>query len=205
MHPNPIFRGVDDAESLAFARARGFGAFLVNGAEVPMVAQAPFTVSEDGALITAHLMRSNPVMRAARDGCACVLSVTGADGYISPDWYGVVDQVPTWNYVSVQFEGRLQAGRAEDMRPVLDDLSADFEARVPGKVPWTMEKMTPDVAERMMRMILPITLEVTAMRSTWKLGQNKTDAVRIAAADQVEQGVGHELATLAALMREPPQ
>jgi transcriptional regulator len=204
MHPNPIFRGVDDSRSLAFVRARGFGAFLVNGDTVPLVAHAPFTLSADGTHITAHLMRSNPITRAAREGCAAVLSVTGPDAYVSPDWYGVSDQVPTWNYVAVHLEGRLQTGASEDMRPVLDTLSAEFEERLPGKVPWTMDKMTPDIAERMMRMILPITMEVTALRSTWKLGQNKPDAVRHAAAARLEEGTGSDIPALAALMREMP-
>jgi transcriptional regulator len=29
------------------------------------------------------------------------LIVNGVDGYISPDWYGIDGQVPTWNYVTV--------------------------------------------------------------------------------------------------------
>ncbi|MBB5514675.1 transcriptional regulator [Rubricella aquisinus] len=204
MHPNPIFRGVEAARSLEFVRARGFGAFLVNGERVPMVAHVPFTLSEDGSLVTAHLMRSNPIARAARDGCDAVLTVTGPDAYISPDWYGVDDQVPTWNYIAVHLEGRLQTGKPEEMRPVLDTLSADFEGRMAGKKPWTMDKMTPDVAERMMRMILPITMRVTDLRSTWKLGQNKPEAVRLAAADRVAEGTGSELDALAAWMRDPP-
>jgi transcriptional regulator len=35
---------------------------------------------------------------------------------------------------------------------------------------------------RMMRMILPFRLSVSAVDGTWKLNQNKTDAVRSAAA-----------------------
>jgi len=62
--------------------------------------------------------------------------------------------------------------------------------------------MTPDVRDRMMRMIVPCHIAVTGVDGTWKLGQNKPDAVRAAAADHVAgYGFGAEYADLAALMR----
>ncbi|PRY80667.1 putative FMN-binding protein [Marivita geojedonensis] len=130
--------------------------------------------------------------------------MTGPDAYISPDWYGIADQVPTWNYVAVQLTGVLEILPHGKMREVLDVQSAFYESRLAGKAPWTTDKMTPDVLERMMRMIVPCRMVVEDIAATWKLGQNKDDAVRARAAAQVPGGMGMELEALAALMAEPP-
>jgi transcriptional regulator len=130
--------------------------------------------------------------------------VTGPDAYISPDWYGVEDQVPTWNYVAVQLTGVLEILPHGKMREVLDIQSAFYESRLVDKMPWTTDKMSPEVRERMMRMIVPCRMVVEDIAATWKLGQNKEDTVRERAAAQVTGGIGRDLAALAALMAEPP-
>ena len=61
--------------------------------------------------------------------------------------------------------------------------------------------MTPEVMDRMMRAIVPFRLRIDEVTGTWKLNQNKDDAVRFAAADQIETGLGTELQILADLMR----
>ena len=54
----------------------------------------------------------------------------------------------------------------------------------------------------MMRMIVPCRFSVDEVDGTWKLGQNKSDAARQAAAGQVEgYGFGSETGLIAALMR----
>ena len=199
MHPNPVFRGAPEARAMAAARARGFGTLVANGlGGVPVVAQVPFVLGEDHAEF--HLLRSNPLARAAP--ARALLVAIGPDGYVSPDWYGVADQVPTWNYVAVHLEGRFEMLPQEDLRAHLDRLSAEFEGRLP-KAPWTAEKMSPEPLERMMRTIRPARLRIEAVRSTFKLGQNKPGEVRLRAAEAVEGSVGMELSALAALMRQP--
>lgn len=138
----------------------------------------PFLLSEDGSHAELHLVRSNPISRAARDGLPARLAVSGADGYVSPDWYDLgPDQVPTWNYVAVHLTGRLVPQPQETLEPLLAAQSAFFEARLP-KAPWTMEKMAQEAKAKLLRMILPFRLEIEQVDSTWKLGQNKPDAAR---------------------------
>jgi len=61
------------------------------------------------------------------------------------------------------------------------------------------------VLERMMRQIVPCALRVEEIAGTWKLGQNKPDAVRLRAADHLEPAAqGQKTRVLAALMRDPP-
>ncbi len=201
MHPNPIFRKTPDARALAFLRERAFGQVTAIGPDGLLAAHVPVLLSDDALTFDLHLVRSNPIARALADPLDVLLTVTGPDGYVSPDWYGVTDQVPTWNYVAVQIRGALEVREQDNMRDVLDRQTAHFEDQLP-KPSWTAAKMTPDVLEKMMRQIVPCRLTITDMQSTFKLSQNKPDDVRLRAADaMVQSEIGMETATLAALMR----
>lgn len=206
MHPNPTFRNAETAESLAFARERSFGTLAMNADPAPLLAHVPFLLNEHADQADLHLVRSNPIARALRDGPSTVkLSVTGADSYISPDWYLIDDQVPTWNYIAVHFVGHLELQPVETLRDVLDRQTALFEQRLLPKPPWAAKKMTPEILDKMMRAIVPVRLHIEDMQSTWKLGQNKTDDARVAAAHEVaKHGIGSETQTLAAWMQKPP-
>lgn len=200
MHPNPIYRQETAARNLAFAGARGFGMLTIAGPEGPLVSHVPFTLGDGFAEM--HLVRSNPIARALAAPVPAVLAVTGPDAYVSPDWYGMEDQVPTWNYVAVHLRGQLGLLPPEDLRGQLDRLAATFEGRIAGKKPWVADKMNPDALERLMRMIVPVRLEIASVDGTWKLGQNKPGPARKGAAHEMEAaGIGAEIADLAALMR----
>jgi len=202
MHPNPAFRGVSDAANLAFARSRGFGMLAVSGPSGPLVSHVPFLLSDDGRAAELHLVRSTAIARLGGGPLEAVLAVTGPEGYVSPDWYGMDDQVPTWNYVAVHLRGTLTRLPQEDLRAMLDRLSEAFEARLAPKPPWKTAKMNAGVLERMMRQILPYRLDLTEVAGTWKLGQNKPEAARLAAAEALD---GQGATDLAALMRVPPE
>lgn len=202
MHPNQKFHTQSDQDNLAFAQERGFGVLAVTGEGAPLLAHIPFVLSDDGKIADLHLLRSNPIARALVEPLPARLAVSGPDSYISPDWYGVEDQVPTWNYVAVHLTGVLQRRPDSDLRGVLDRLSASFEERLAPKVPWRADKMDPEALGKMMRMIVPFQMTITSVDGTWKLGQNKSDEVRERAAGCVDaHGIGSEERALAALMR----
>ncbi|MEQ8900786.1 MAG: FMN-binding negative transcriptional regulator [Roseovarius sp.] len=205
MHPNPAFRQADAPRNIAFARAQGFGLLAVATGDAPLISHIPFLLSEDGTRAEFHLVRSNPIARLMSDPLPARLAVQGPHSYVSPDWYGVEDQVPTWNYVAVHLVGQVRLQPQERMRDLLDRQSAGFESRLAPKPEWRAEKMTPEVLERMMRQIVPCEMRVDEIAGTWKLGQNKPEDVRLRAADPLEAaGQGQEVATLARLMRTPP-
>jgi transcriptional regulator len=202
MHPNPAFRQEAETRALAFAAERGFGAFSFAGPEGVLAAHVPF-VLEDGVL-AAHMVRSNPIVRLLRDGPApALMIVSGPDAYISPDWYGEDDKVPTWNYVAVHLRGVLRLLPEDRLRAHLDRLSGIFEARLAPKPAWKADKMTPDVLAKMMRQIVPVEMTVDTVDSTFKLNQNREDSARLAAAAVLDGGgtPGMETTALAALMR----
>ncbi|WP_299349407.1 FMN-binding negative transcriptional regulator [uncultured Shimia sp.] len=204
MHPNPAFRGAETADNIAYARERGFGVLAVNGNALPLMSHVPFLLSEDGATADLHLVRSNPISRTIDGLTPARIAVTGPDSYISPDWYGVEDQVPTWNYVAVHLTGHLEPRPESELPSLLEKLSLHFEERLLPKPIWTQAKMHPDALTKMLRMIRPFRLTVEDIQGTWKLNQNKPDEVRLSAADHVAAyGIGSDPQLLAALMKSP--
>ncbi len=200
MHPNPIFRSDDHTKSLAFAADRGFGMLTVNGGHGPLAAHIPFVFNADHSRVAFHMLRSNPVARAAGPA---LLAVNGPDGYISPDWYGVPELVPTWNYVAVHLRGTLRMLEPEALEPHLCALSGEFERRLLPKPIWDLDKVSIEAREKMMRMLVPAELEITEIDATWKLGQNKPEAAVKGAAEALKSSViGAETAALAALMED---
>ena len=206
MHPNNSFRKPGDAQNIVFAQGRGFGVLSLNHDDGPLISHVPFVLNEDGTVADLHLVRSNPILRMLDQPHKAVIAVTGADGYVSPDWYEVPDQVPTWNYVAVHLRGTLERLPQDQIREILDMQSKHFEDQLAPKPPWLATKMTPDVLDKMMRQIVPCRLTVTKITGTWKLSQNKPDDVRLRAADKIETSTsGIDTQTLAHLMRFPPK
>lgn len=202
MHQDPVFRENDPQHTLDFARARGFGTLLINGDPSPIAAHIPFVLSADNTYIEAHVMRSNPIARALKNPQSALLTVSGPDGYISPDWYGVENLVPTWNYVAVHLRGTLTLMDQDEILGVLDRISAHNENQLSPKKPWTTDKMPTDAIDRLMRMIVPIRLDVNDADSTWKLGQNKPDTARKGAIEGLQTSpLGMEIPALAKLMK----
>jgi transcriptional regulator len=191
MHPNRVFAWEDREAMLAFVADTAFATIAAEG---PVVVHAPVLVAGPDRLLF-HVSRGN---RAKLDGRRAIVSVLGPDAYISPDWYGTDDQVPTWNYLSVEAEGPLRRLDETELAELLDRLSAAHEARLGPKPAWTRAKMKPGRFEGMLKAIVGYELGIEALRGTRKLGQNKDEATRLAAA----AGLAPFNPALAALMEK---
>jgi transcriptional regulator len=202
VHPNPLFRAQgSDAEQRvvleAILQEIGFGMVFGQTPDGPRVGQAALYSTGDGA-VQFHLARGNGLTKHL-NGMDALIVVNGPDGYISPDWYDGPDQVPTWNYVSVEMEGTVRAMDADGLTALLDDLSAVNEARLVPKTPWKRAKMDKSKFDSMLGAITGFEMEVKAWRPTFKLSQNKTEVERLRVADELEK---QGKKALALLMRE---
>ncbi|MBI5939792.1 MAG: FMN-binding negative transcriptional regulator [Caulobacterales bacterium] len=173
MHPSRLFHQDDPSVLAALVAQRGF-ALLVGVADGrPIVAQAPVLL-EDRRL-RFHLSRGNALSAGLQaPGVRALAVVAGPDAYVSPDWYGLDDQVPTWNYLSVEMEGPVTVVDDAAAATLLDDLSAHFEAPLAPKPVWTRHKMTPGRFDALLGMIVAFEMTVERFEGVWKLGQNKS-------------------------------
>ena len=167
MHPNPAFRP-DATALLGQAAAIGFAHLFVATPAGPMVAHAPLTLHGDR--LRFHLARYNR-LHAHLDGATVLASIAGPDGYISPNWYEHPgNQVPTWNYVTIEIDGIARAIPEDALLDQLDTLADQHEPR---PAPWTRAKTDPAVIAKLLRAIEGFEIKVTAIRGTTKLSQNK--------------------------------
>ncbi len=200
MHPASAFRVTDEARLLAWIQAYPFMTLVSAPEGRPLVAHTPVVVRrlETGLALDFHLSRGNGLVDPLVQGFSGLLVSLGPDAYISPDWYVGADQVPTWNYISVEAEGPVAALDEAGLTALLDDLSTQEEARLQPKPSWTRAKMSSGVFERMSRAIIGARLTVERLEGTFKLSQNKGEADR----DGAIAGLGDD--PMAQLMRREP-
>ncbi|WP_417620369.1 FMN-binding negative transcriptional regulator [Parasphingorhabdus sp.] len=207
MHPNPAFRWPrsatdhNDADERAALEALianiGFGMVFAETPDGPRVAHVPIISTGDGA-VQFHLARGNALTKHIT-GTKALCVINGPDAYVSPDWYGIEDQVPTWNYLTLELEGTVRQMEREGLIALLDDLAAQNEAKLAPKDPWHRDKMDAEKFDKMVDAIVGFEMEIVAWRPTVKLGQNKSPEAREQAADELD-AVGRR--AIAHMMRE---
>jgi transcriptional regulator len=180
MHPSSAFRETDDARLLAELAAHPLVALFAAPQGRPLVAHAPAIARRlpAGLVLDFHLSRSNALSPFLEGGFPALAVSLAAEAYVSPDWYAAADQVPSWNYITVEVEGPVAVLDDAGLVALLDDLSAQEEARLLPKPPWTRRKMSPGRFETMTRAIIGGRLTVERLEGITKLSQNKDAADR---------------------------
>lgn len=175
MHPAGIFKETDEAVLVAHLRRQPFVTLAAAPEGRPLIAHAPVVVRRDdsGLVLDFHLSRGNALTAHLAAGFRGVMVSLEAEAYVSPDWYVAADQVPTWNYLTVEAEGPVVAMDEANLVRLLDDLSAQEEARLAPKPPWTRHKMSPGRFEAMLKGIMGASLKVERLEGVFKLSQNK--------------------------------
>ena len=175
MHPNRKFH-VDRPAMAALVRRIGFGTLVAATSEGLRAVHLPLLLQDNR--LRFHVSRGNLVHAALRDGGEALVVVNGPDAYVSPDWYGLPDRVPTWSYVAVEMNGPVTPLGDEALLRLLDDMSAEHERRLAPKPPWTRDKMDPARFDGLLKAIAGFEIEVAAWRGTAKLDQDKPAEVR---------------------------
>jgi transcriptional regulator len=204
MYTPPPFKP-DRAASLAFAETRGFGTVCAWDGAKPIASALPFYLgySRDGTPQAAfHAARHNPLIKLADGTSSWLLAVSGADAYVSPDWYVSPDQVPTWLYQVVHLTGTVRVLSDDELAVQLDTLSAKFENRLAPKVPWTSSKMTAGRLDAMKKAIVGLVMTVEDVEGSFKLNQHKSEADYAAISNALGSQADAGSLQIAGLMRE---
>lgn len=190
MHPDPSFRPKDADLAALLVREIGFAAIFASTPDGPRVAHAPVVLGADDRALQFHLARGHGLAKHL-EGATALAVVQGPDAYVSASWYSAADQVPTWNYIAVEMEGKVRRLDREALVAQLDTLSANHEERIGATPPWTRDKMSPAIFGKMADAITGFELTITAWRPTLKLSQNKAEGERARVIDGLKaQGHG---------------
>lgn len=199
MHPGSTYRhgGREDLRRAlmeTLIEEIGFGMVFAQTPDGPRVAHVPLLSTGDGAL-QFHVSRGNAMARHL-DGTTVLAVINGPDGYVSPRWYGTEGQVPTWNYVALEVEGRVRRMDAEGLTGMLEALTARHEERISQGEPWLMEDLAPERLRGLLAGTIGFELEIQAWRETLKLSQDKAPELRARVAEGLEAEGAHAIAHL---------
>jgi transcriptional regulator len=205
MYTPPMFKP-DRAACLGFAQARGFGTVSAWDGFKPIASLVPFYLAygDDGApQVMFHVARQNPLTKLADGKSRWLMAVTGADTYVSADWYVSPDQVPTWLYQAVHLVGAVRVLSDAELGPHLDALSARFEDWLAPKARWTVAKMAAARLDTLKKAIVGLVMTVDEVEGSFKLNQHKSDADHAAIAsallqrpDEAARTIGKQMVAL---------
>jgi transcriptional regulator len=204
MYTPPPFKP-DRTASLAFAQARGFGLVCASDGQKPVASLVPFyldSASDGTPQVAFHVARNNPLVKLADAGSPWLLAITGADAYVSADWYVSPDQVPTWLYQAVHLSGPVRTLSNGELALQIDTLSAKFEERLLPKKQWTSAKMTAGRLEAMKKAIVGLSMTVEEIEGSFKLNQHKSEADYVAVAGSLASQPDTGSQQIAGLMRQ---
>ena len=154
--------------------------------------------------LSAHVARANPVWQQCAEGADVLVIFRGNESYISPNWYPSKHEthrlVPTWNYEVVHAHGLLRVRDDEKfLRGVLARLTRVHEAQEPK--PWKMGDSAPEYIDMMLRAVVGLEIDITALEGKSKLSQNREPRDVAGAAQMLRQRGSDELAQA---MEKPP-
>jgi transcriptional regulator len=143
------------------------------------------------------MAKANPQW-ASLAGQEVLMIFPGPHAYISPTWYGELETVPTWNYVSVHVYGRfIPITDEKEITGILRKMSGFYEGSQPQ--PWDMGKLPWDFFEKLLKQIVGFHIEISRMQGKWKLNQNHSKERRekvIRGLESLKDPDSHEIARL---------
>src|SRR6185312_10341938 len=162
---------VDDPALLReVLRNRVFATLATVQAGTLRFSYAPVVVDEAG--LRFHLAIRNP-MGLLDDGARVSVSCLAEDAYVSPDWYRSTVTVTTWNYIAVEAEGPVRRLSRDELRGLLEELSAQEENKLLPKPPWKMDKVSHARNNALMNVIVGFELAFERFEGKFKLSQDK--------------------------------
>lgn len=178
MRQNPSFAMTDVAELRRLIDLNPWMTLVSDTADGLMASHYAVLLDEDrdDLTVVGHVGKPDDLIHGLGER-ELLLVVQGPHGYISPGWYGDVQSVPTWNFVSAHLSGVPQVLEPEENLRVLDRLVERFESRMPEPRRMWERPNDPAFIERLERGTVGFRLTPTRVVAKRKLSQNKTAEV----------------------------
>ncbi|PZQ77430.1 MAG: FMN-binding negative transcriptional regulator [Variovorax paradoxus] len=179
------FRNADPGAALDWLRRFPFGTLITRGpGGEPAATSLPFFAEVDGMgviRLVSHLARRNPHATSLVSGMRGLVVINGPSAYISPRWYQSPVNVPTWDYVGLQWEGVMRV--IDDRDGLLDLMRRSARAFEPdGGAGWHLADAPAEHVDRLIGGVVGFELAVEVVHCMEKLSQNKlADRARIQA------------------------
>ena len=120
-------------------------------------------------ILKGHIARANMQWYRSRDKNVTAL-FTGPHHYISPLYYKDKDSVPTWDYMTVRMDGKLELMDEEETRKFLLEMSRFYDAK------WVEEgNDRKEYYSKMVLQIVAFKIKVSKINAKFKLSQNRPE------------------------------
>lgn len=167
---------VDDPDEIKnFINQHGFGTIITVKDGKPRATHTPMMLQEDAAgewTITGHISKGNDQWKSFDDHENTLLMFQGPHAYISSTWYED-ENVPTWNYQSVQLYGHCTLLEEDELQKDMIRLLDQYEGHDPDGATWQNLSESP---KRKIKGIAGFKVKVEEAHAAYKMSQNRTDA-----------------------------
>ena len=165
------YRNTDSAELISFMRANAFGLLVSNGDQLPYITHLPFAIeSENPLTLSSHLAMANPHGKVLLNDTQVTVVFNGPHGYVSPTLYDSQQNVPTWNYIAVHAQGRIQLCSEEEKDIMLKNMISAFEPSYQKQY----DALSDKYLDPMKKAILAFKVKIHNLEGKFKLSQNKS-------------------------------
>lgn len=148
------------------------------------------TDSGNFGTLVMHMARANKHWETIVNGAPALAILHGPQAYVSPSAYESKREhgkvVPTWDYISVQFEGLVSVTQdVDELRRIVTDLTDLHESRRDHS--WRVSDAPEPYIAGQLRGIVGVTLRVTGISGKAKLSQNRSMADRTGVAEDLKR------------------
>ncbi|MBC5834613.1 FMN-binding negative transcriptional regulator [Flavobacterium sp. F372] len=174
MYIPDIYVNENRSEILRFIEENSFAILVnqsnskINATNIPLFIEK----SNDNQLIlSGHISKLNPQSENFAENGTVLAIFSGAHSYISSSWYDY-EEVPTWNYLAVHVEGKIEILNEEQKLIHLENLVNKYEKNSENPI------STKTLSEKTMLQangILAFNIIVSNIDAVKKLSQNKSE------------------------------
>lgn len=176
MYIPPAYDASDLATQHALMREWSFAVLFSQQDGLPVATHLPVLLEEGGShglgRLRMHMARNNPQWRHFESGGRALVVFPGPHAYVSVNWYEGQQTFPTWNYGAVHAAGPVTLVHdPEWLRRLLEDTIATYDGPLGGS--WRMEDVDPAKTERLLGLIVGLTIEIETLEGKLKFNQDK--------------------------------
>ncbi|NBI27587.1 FMN-binding negative transcriptional regulator [Chengkuizengella marina] len=190
---------VEDKEQIfKFLKKNSFG-MLVSDHDRITASHLPFLIDQKDLKCYGHMAKSNQQWKEL-DGQEVLIVFQGPHAYISPQWYGEENTVPTWNYMAVHIYGTfIIQDQEEQVIKQLESMVSTYESYF--KTPWKAD-FSSDYNKNLVKHIVGFEILIKDIQCKFKLGQNHPIGRRKNAIMGLRETKKHESVQIADAMEQ---